>query len=185
MSGGVPRRLQYLPQGNEDKLLLKSILCLKRRSCLHPPALYSVWTARSKYYSGITMNSNYPRQWNQWKHWAKWHRLGGKGDLLWHFLIFSSLKCNKQTFTVPSASKTFLEKHCQNKTPRPTSSYATRSGRLPSGPPYLHSVYAFTWKCLEVHGYVAIRPTLILLRVQILIFSQITHCATSVVSSMK
>ena len=121
MSGGVPRRLQYLPQGNEDKLLLKSILCLKRRSCLHPPALYSVWTARSKYYSGITMNSNYPRQWNQWKHWAKWHRLGGKGDLLWHFLIFSSLKCNKQTFTVPSASKTFLEKHCQNKTPRPTS----------------------------------------------------------------
>ena len=35
MSGGVPTRLhsQYLPQGKE-KLLLKDILCLKRRSCL-------------------------------------------------------------------------------------------------------------------------------------------------------
>ena len=34
MSGGVPTRLhaQYLPQGKE-KLLLRDILCLKRRSC--------------------------------------------------------------------------------------------------------------------------------------------------------
>ena len=42
MSGGVPTRLhaQYLPQGKE-KLLLRDILCLKRRSCLPPPALYS------------------------------------------------------------------------------------------------------------------------------------------------
>ena len=35
MSGGIPTRLhaQYLPQGKE-KLLLRDILCLKRRSCL-------------------------------------------------------------------------------------------------------------------------------------------------------
>ena len=41
MSGGVPTRLhfQYLPQGKE-KLLLRDILCLKRTSCLPPPALY-------------------------------------------------------------------------------------------------------------------------------------------------
>ena len=31
---------QYLPQGKE-KLLLRDILCLKRRSCLPPPALFS------------------------------------------------------------------------------------------------------------------------------------------------
>ena len=53
MSGSVPTRLyaQYLPQGKE-KLLLRDILCLKRRSCLPPPALYS---------GGITkqMNFNY------------------------------------------------------------------------------------------------------------------------------
>ena len=50
MSGGVPTRLhaQYLPQGKE-KLLLRDILWLKRRS-LPPPALYSDWIARSKYY---------------------------------------------------------------------------------------------------------------------------------------
>ena len=56
MSGGVSTRLhaQYLPQGKE-KLLLRDILCLKRRSCLPPPALYSdSWIARSKYYGGIT-----------------------------------------------------------------------------------------------------------------------------------
>ena len=68
MSGGVSTRLhaQYLPQGKE-KLLLRDILCLKRRSCLPPPALYSdSWIARSKYYGGITkrMNLNYPRRWN-------------------------------------------------------------------------------------------------------------------------
>ena len=42
MSGGVPTQLpaQYLSQGKE-KLLLRDILCLKRRSCLPPPALYS------------------------------------------------------------------------------------------------------------------------------------------------
>ena len=45
MSGGVPTRLygQYLPQGKE-KYLLKDILCLKRKDCLGPPALYSDWT---------------------------------------------------------------------------------------------------------------------------------------------
>ena len=44
MSGGVPTRLhaQYLPQGKE-KPLLRDILCLKKRSCLPPPALYSDW----------------------------------------------------------------------------------------------------------------------------------------------
>ena len=85
MSGGVPTRLhaQYLLQGNE-KLLLRDILCLKRRSCLPLPALYSDWIAWSKYYGGITkqMNYNYPRRWNQWKHWAKWHQLGSKCDRL-------------------------------------------------------------------------------------------------------
>ena len=42
MSGGVPTQphAQYLPQGKE-KLLLRDILCLKRRSCLTPPALNS------------------------------------------------------------------------------------------------------------------------------------------------
>ena len=42
MSGDAPTRLhaQYLPQGKE-KLLLRDILCLKRRSCLTPLALYS------------------------------------------------------------------------------------------------------------------------------------------------
>ena len=42
MSGDVPKQLhgQYLPQGKE-KLLLRDILCLKRRSCLFPAALYS------------------------------------------------------------------------------------------------------------------------------------------------
>ena len=42
MSGGVSTRLhaQYLPQGKE-KLLLRDILSLKRRTCLPPPALYS------------------------------------------------------------------------------------------------------------------------------------------------
>ena len=51
MSGGIPIRLhaKYLPQGKE-KLLLRDILCVKRRSCLPPPALYSDWIARSKYY---------------------------------------------------------------------------------------------------------------------------------------
>ena len=85
MSGGVPTRLhgQYLPQGKE-KLISRDILCLKRRSCLPPPALYWDWIARRKYYGGITkqMNFNYPRRWNQWKHWAKWHQLGSKGDRL-------------------------------------------------------------------------------------------------------
>ena len=86
MSGGVPTRLhaQDLPQGKE-KLLLRDILCFKRRSrLLPPPALYSDWIARSKYYDGITkrMNFNYPRRWNQWKHWAKWHQLGSKCDRL-------------------------------------------------------------------------------------------------------
>ena len=79
MSSGVSTRLhaQYLPHGKE-KLLLRDILSLKRRSCLPPPALYSDWIAQSKYYGGITkqMNYNYPRRWNQWKHWAKWHQLG-------------------------------------------------------------------------------------------------------------
>ena len=79
MSGGVPTQphAQYLPQGKE-KLLLRDILCLKRRSCLPPPALYSDWIARSKYYGAITqqMNFNYPHRWNQWKYWAEWHRLG-------------------------------------------------------------------------------------------------------------
>ena len=79
MSGGVPTRLhaQYLPQGKE-KLFLRDILCLKRRSCLPPPALYSDWIAWSKYNGGITkqMNFNYPRRWNQWTHCAKWHQLG-------------------------------------------------------------------------------------------------------------
>ena len=39
MPGGVPTRLhaQYLPQGKE-KLLLRDIPCLERRSCLPPPA---------------------------------------------------------------------------------------------------------------------------------------------------
>ena len=85
MSGGVSTRLhaQYLPQGKE-KLLLRDILCLKRRSCLPLPALYSDWIARRKYYGGITkqMNFNYPRRWNQWKHWAKCRRLGAKCDRL-------------------------------------------------------------------------------------------------------
>ena len=42
MSGGVPTQLpsQYLSQGKE-KLLLRDILCLKRRNCLPLPALYS------------------------------------------------------------------------------------------------------------------------------------------------
>ena len=42
MSGGIPTRLhaQYFPQGKE-KLLLRDILCLKRRSCLPLPALNS------------------------------------------------------------------------------------------------------------------------------------------------
>ena len=89
MSGGVPTRLhaQYLPQGKE-KLLLRDILCLKRRSCLPSPAFYSDWITRSKYYSGITkqMNFNYPRRWNQWKYWAKWHELGIKCDWL-HIIL--------------------------------------------------------------------------------------------------
>ena len=55
MSGGVPTQMhaQYLSQGKE-KLLLRDILCLKRRSCLPPPALYSDWIPWSKYYGGIT-----------------------------------------------------------------------------------------------------------------------------------
>ena len=89
MSGGVPTRLhaQYIPQGKE-KLLLRDILCLKRKSCLLLPALYSEWIARRKYYGGITkqMNFNYPRRWNQWKHWAKWHQLGSKCDRIHIFL---------------------------------------------------------------------------------------------------
>ena len=90
MSGGVSTRLlaQYLPQGKE-KLLLRDILSLKR-SCLPPPALYSDWIARSKYYGRITkqMIYNYPRRWNQWKHWAKWHQLGSKCDRLHISKIF-------------------------------------------------------------------------------------------------
>ena len=86
MSVGVSTRLhaQYLPQGKE-KLLLRDILSLKRRSCfIPPPALYSDWIARSKYYGGITkqMNYNYPRRWNQRKHWAKLYQLGSKCDRL-------------------------------------------------------------------------------------------------------
>ena len=86
MSGGVSTRLhaQYLPQGKE-KLLLRYILSLKRRSCLPLPALYSDWIARSKYYGGIItkqMDYNYPRRWNQWKHWAKLNQLGNKCDRL-------------------------------------------------------------------------------------------------------
>ena len=57
MSGGVSTRLhaQYLPQGKE-KLPLREILCLKRRSCLPPPALYSDWIAQSKY-NGVVETS--------------------------------------------------------------------------------------------------------------------------------
>ena len=99
MSGGVPIRLhaQYLPQGKE-KLLLRGILCLKKRSCLSLPALYSDWIARSKYFAGITkqMNFNYLRHWNQWKYWAKWHRLGIKCDRLHIFQdILAWNKANK------------------------------------------------------------------------------------------
>ena len=61
---------------------------------LRPPALYSYWIARSKYYGGITkqMNYNYPRRWNQWKHWVKWHQRGSKGDRLhifWDILAWN------------------------------------------------------------------------------------------------
>ena len=60
MSGGVSTRLhaQYLPQGKE-KLFLRDILSLKRRRYKPPPALYSDWIARSKYYGGITKQMNY------------------------------------------------------------------------------------------------------------------------------
>ena len=58
MSGGVPTRLyaQYLPQGKE-KLFLRDILSLKRRSCLPPPALYSDWMHEAN----ITVES--PSKW--------------------------------------------------------------------------------------------------------------------------
>ena len=85
MYGGVPTRLhaQYLPQGKE-KLLLKDILCLKRRSCLPLQHFTQTESHEEKYYGGITkqMNFNYPRRWNHWKHWAKWHQLGSKCDRL-------------------------------------------------------------------------------------------------------
>ena len=42
--------------------------------------------------------------------------------------------------TRPSTKKTFQGKHCQNRTPRPHLR-ASHPGHLPSGPPYLHSVY--------------------------------------------
>ena len=58
MSGGVSTRLhaQYLPQGNE-KLLLRDIICVKRRSCLPPPALYS----DESHETNITVES--PSEW--------------------------------------------------------------------------------------------------------------------------
>ena len=48
MSDGIPTRLhgQHLPQGKE-KLLLRDILCLKRRRCLPASALYSDWIAEA------------------------------------------------------------------------------------------------------------------------------------------
>ena len=107
--GGFPLSRNFyvhtFPRVRKETLLLRDILCLKRRSCLPPPALYSDGIARSKYYGGITkrMNFNYPRRWNKWKHSAKWHHLGSKCDRFTHFLRYSSLKCSKQTFTVRSA----------------------------------------------------------------------------------
>ena len=90
MSGGVPARLhaQYLPQGKE-KLLLRDIdLCLKRRSCLPLPALYSDWIAQSKYNGVVeTSESIEPND----------------TDLELNAIGYSSLKCSKQTFTVRSA----------------------------------------------------------------------------------
>ena len=48
-------------------------------------------------------------------------------------------------------SKTFQGKHCRNKTPRPYQPHfhATRPGRRQSGPPYLHSVYAYVFPGLH------------------------------------
>ena len=89
MSGGVPTRLlaQHLPQGKE-KLPLREILCLKRRSCLPPPALYSDWIAQSKYNGVVeTSESIEPND----------------TDLELNAIGYSSLKCSKQTFTVRSA----------------------------------------------------------------------------------
>ena len=56
MSGGVSTRLhaQYLPQGKE-KLLLRDILSLKRRSCLPPPALS--FTLTEAHEANITVES--------------------------------------------------------------------------------------------------------------------------------
>ena len=64
MPGGVPTRLHAqsdLPQGSE-KLLLRDILCLKRRSCLPPSALYSDWIAKAN----ITVES--PSKWTSTTH---------------------------------------------------------------------------------------------------------------------
>ena len=101
MSGGVPTRLhaRYLPQGKE-KLLLRHPLSQKNMLFTSASTLLRLNCTKQNYYGGITkqMNFNYPRHWNQWKYWAKWHRLG-----VTHFLIYSSLKCSKQTFTVRSA----------------------------------------------------------------------------------
>ena len=63
MSGGVSTRLhaQYLPQGKE-KLLLRDILSLKRRSCLPPPALHS----DESHEANITVES--PIKWTSTTH---------------------------------------------------------------------------------------------------------------------
>ena len=62
MSGGVSTRLhaQYLPPGKE-KLLLRDILSLKRRSCLPPPALFS-----ESHEANITVES--PSKWTTTTH---------------------------------------------------------------------------------------------------------------------
>ena len=101
MSSGVPHDLhrQYLSQGKE-KLILKYILCLKRRSRLRPRPL-----AR-----------NCTRQILQWNHQANELQLpyslkpvkANVNDLelngiCYIFAYSSSLKCSEQTFSVPSA----------------------------------------------------------------------------------
>ena len=62
MSGGVPTRLhaQYLPQGKE-KLLLRDILCFKRRSCFPPVPQFQHFTLTESHEENITVEP--PSKW--------------------------------------------------------------------------------------------------------------------------
>ena len=81
---------QYLPQVKERLRLLKDLLYLKKRSCLHlHPLARNLAKQILQPINNQVNELELLRRWNQWKHWVKWQLVGAKFDDL-H--IFQDLK---------------------------------------------------------------------------------------------